>query len=65
MAGDLGGRVESEYNLSQDGNSWISDNAVVLDYAVVCGNAEVGGNSILNGDAYLYTDPEQNWATEK
>ena len=33
--GDIGGYVESEKNLSQDGNCWIYDNAVVM------GNAKV------------------------
>ena len=30
-AGDLGGFVQSEKNLSQDGQSWIADNAVAAD----------------------------------
>ena len=31
--GDLGGYIESEYNLSQNGNGWIYDNAKVYDHA--------------------------------
>ena len=40
-AGDLGGYIQSEENLSQDGKSWISDNAAVYDHAKVIGNATV------------------------
>ena len=40
-AGDLGGWVESERNLSHDGNAWVYDNARV------CGNAWVDGNDHL------------------
>lgn len=40
-AGDLGGYVQSEENLSQDGKSWISDKAAVYDHAKVIGNAAV------------------------
>ena len=38
-AGDLGGWVEKEDNLSQSGNAWVS------------GNAEVSGNACVSGDA--------------
>ena len=38
--GDKGGWVESENNLSQDGNCWIYDNAKVLGEAKVCCNAK-------------------------
>ena len=31
--GDLGGFIESEYNLSQDGNCWISDDVKVYEDA--------------------------------
>lgn len=44
-AGDLGGCVESEDNLSQDGNAWISGNACVYDNARISGNAWVYGNA--------------------
>ena len=40
-AGDLGGYVEKEENLSHDGNAWIYGNAEVCGDARVCGNAEV------------------------
>lgn len=39
--GDLGGWVESEINLSQEGDCWIYDDAKVFDRAYVFGNAVV------------------------
>ena len=44
--GDLGGLVESEANLSQDGNAWVYGNAMV------CGDAKVYGNA--NGNYSYY-----------
>ena len=38
-AGELGGYIEKEENLAQDGNAWVYGNAEV------CGNAEVYGNA--------------------
>ena len=38
-AGDVGGYIEKEENLSQSGNAWVYDNAEVY------GNAEVSGNA--------------------
>ena len=40
-AGDLGGFLESEKNLSQNGNAWVYGNAEVYGSARVSGNAEV------------------------
>ena len=50
-AGDLGGWVEKEDNLSQSGNAWVSSNAKVSGDAVVYGNAEVSGDAKVSGDA--------------
>ena len=50
-AGDLGGWVESERNLSHDGNAWVYDNARVYGNAWVYGNARVGGNAWVDGNA--------------
>jgi len=41
--GDLGGWVEKEENLSQEGNAWVSGNARVSGNAWVFGNARVFG----------------------
>jgi hypothetical protein len=38
-------RVESERNLSQEGNCWVCGNAKVCGDAEVCGNAKVCGNA--------------------
>src|ERR1700741_5273104 len=40
-AGQLGGYIEAERNLSHDGNAWIYDNAVVRDEAQIDKDAEV------------------------
>lgn len=42
--GELGGWIESYYNLTQDGNAWVSDNAKVSGHAWVYGDAMVSGN---------------------
>ena len=43
-AGDLGGWIESERNLSHDRDCWVSHNAKVYDNATVYDNAKVFGN---------------------
>ena len=43
--GDIGGYIESEKNLSQDGNAWVSGDARVYGNACVYGNARVYGNA--------------------
>lgn len=43
--GELGGYVESEYNLSQIGNCLVYGNARVYGNAELCGNARVYGNA--------------------
>ena len=51
--GDIGGYVESEKNLSQLGDCWIYDNAIVSDNAQVCNNAIVCGNARIRGNAIV------------
>ena len=53
--GDLGGYVESEDNLSQYGDSWIFDDAVVKGGSMVFRDAWVSGNSVVRGGS-LITD---------
>ena len=48
--GDLGGGIESEKNLSQEGNCWVYDNATV------CGDARIYGNARIRGNAEVYGD---------
>ena len=64
-AGDLGGYVESECNIDQDGNAWVDNNAMVVgnarvrDDAMVVGNARVRddalvvGNALVSGNAWV------------
>lgn len=57
-AGDLGGYIEKEENLS--GNAWVSGdaqvygNAWVCDDALVCDDAQVYGRAWVSGDARVY-----------
>lgn len=50
-AGDLGGLVQSEMNLSHEGLAWVYGNARVFDNAEVYGNARVSDNAWVFGDA--------------
>ena len=47
-AGDLGGFVEREANLSHEGDCWVYDNAIV------CNAARVYGNAIIRDYAKIY-----------
>lgn len=57
-AGDLGGWVEKEDNLSQSGNAWVSSNAKVYGNAKVSGDAVVYGNAEVSGDAWVSGDAD-------
>lgn len=50
-AGDLGGFLESEKNLSQNGDAWVYGDAEVYGDARVYGDAEVYGNARVYGNA--------------
>lgn len=52
--GDIGGYIESEKNLSQDGNAWVSGDAWVYGDACVSGDACVYGDARVYGDACVY-----------
>lgn len=52
--GEVGGYVESENNLSQDGNAWVYGDAKVYDNAQVCGNARVYDNAKVYDNAWVY-----------
>ena len=54
--GELGGYVEKEENLSNDGNAWVYGNARVSGNAWVCGNARVYGNAWVYGNARVSGD---------
>ena len=51
--GDLGGWIETENNLSHDGNAWVSDDAVVFDNAKVLDNAFVSGSACVSDNAEI------------
>ena len=50
-AGDVGGYIECERNLSQDGDAWVCDNAWVSDNALVSGDSWVSGNACVCDNA--------------
>ena len=54
--GDLGGFIESELNLSHEGNAWVSGNAQVSGNAKVYGNALVSWGAKVMGNAKIYGD---------
>ena len=55
-AGEIGGYVEKEENVSQYGNAWVYGNAKVYGNARVYGNAKVYGNARVSGNAWVYGD---------
>jgi carbonic anhydrase/acetyltransferase-like protein (isoleucine patch superfamily) len=57
-AGDLGGYVESEKNLSHNEKAWLSGDAKVWGNAEVCGDAKVWGNAEVCGDAKVWGNAE-------
>ena len=63
-AGDLGGWIENEYNLSQRGNAWVCGeeqvfaSARVFDEALIYGSAEVSGSALVFEDARVGDDAQ-------
>ena len=57
-AGELGGYIEKEENLSQYGNAWVCDDARVYGDAWVCGNAWVCDDAEVCGNAWVYGDDD-------
>jgi len=53
-AGDAGGFVEAEDNLSHEGDCWVYDNAKVFGDSRVSGHAIVHGNAKVYGSAWVY-----------
>lgn len=62
--GDIGGRIDSYDNLSQEGDCWVGCDAKVCDDAEVsgdanvCDDAGVSGNAKVYGYAKVYGDAE-------
>ena len=71
-AGAIGGYIESEANLSHQGNAWVADeaqvtgnvqiagNTLVCDFAWVSGDGKIKGDSIIGGWAELKLDSNLN-----
>lgn len=55
-AGDKGGWIEKEENLSQDVDAWVCGDARVYGNALVCGNAQVCGNARVCDNAWVFGD---------
>ena len=56
--GDLGGWIEKEDNLSQNGNAWVFDNAQVSGDALIFDNARVFGNALIFDNAWVFGDAQ-------
>ena len=62
--GEIGGYIEKEENLSQDGTAWVFNDAMVSGNAWVSGNAQVDGkarvygSALVSGNTNLYGDAD-------
>ena len=52
-AGDLGGYIEKEENLSHDNDAWISDNARIYGNARISDKARIYGDARISGNARI------------
>lgn len=52
-AGDLGGFIETRYNLSSEGDAWVGDYAYVFAGGRVSGNAQVYGAAMVMDDSMV------------
>lgn len=56
LEGDIGGYVESEENLSDDGRCWVYNDAKVYDNARIYGNAQIYDDAEIYDDAKVFDD---------
>ena len=56
--GDFGGLIQSERNLSHEGNCWVYDSAQVYDYAQVYDNAKVYERALVCYNAQVYDNAQ-------
>lgn len=56
--GDLGGWVESEGNLTQEGDCWVFDKARVSDTALISGDARVFDNAQVFGNTRVFDNAQ-------
>jgi hypothetical protein len=52
--GEIGGWIEKESNVSDEGDAWVSGDAWVYGNARVYGDAQVYGDAWVSGDAQVY-----------
>lgn len=57
-AGDIGGWIQSEYNLSHEGDCWVADEASVRDKARIRGNAIVKFHAHISEGALVEEDAQ-------
>ena len=57
-AGEIGGWVESEKNLSHAGSCWVYDDAQISGNARISGNAHIWGNARISGNARIWGDAQ-------
>ena len=74
--GELGGWLESRFNLSQKGNCWIynnvkildrskvQDNVVIKDNVIIKNNVIINGNTFINGNCVVDFDIDYNFLFE-
>ena len=55
-ARELGGYIESEKNLSHEGNCWVGNDTNVYGHVQVYGNAQVYGDAYISGNAKVGND---------
>ncbi|WP_033313039.1 hypothetical protein, partial [Bartonella rattaustraliani] len=53
-AGDLGGFIQKEENLSHEGNAWVGDEACVYQDAQICDHSRVYEHAKVCGDALIF-----------
>lgn len=58
VAGQLGGFIEKEENLSHEGNAWVGGDACVYENAYVCGDTYVCDNAKVFGCAKICNNAE-------
>jgi len=51
--GEYGGYIENESNLSQEGNCWVHDNALVYNEAKISKNAQIRDDAEIFGNAQI------------
>ena len=54
--GDIGGFIDGYHNLSQNGNCWVGNSAIVSGNSIVYDNAKVFNKAIIYGNAQIYED---------